>query len=135
MPLKRRKNKTREPVCPIARCMSLLGGAWTPNTLWYLSEGPRRFSELRADMPPISSKVLSAQLRDLEQKGVILRRVLPTSPPSVEYQLTPLGAELLPAIRAIVSVGHRLDAQPAHHPSANHDAAPSGQTLPETAGT
>ncbi len=111
MPLKRRRNKAEQPLCPIARCMSLLGGVWTPNTLWYLSGGPRRFSELRADMAPISAKVLSSRLRDLEAKGVILRRVMPTSPPSVEYQLTPLGAELLPAIRAIVSVGHRLERQ------------------------
>ncbi|WP_205519879.1 winged helix-turn-helix transcriptional regulator [Pyxidicoccus caerfyrddinensis] len=88
--------------------MSLIGGAWTPNVIWHLSAGPRRFSELRADMPRISAKVLSARLRTLEQRGVIRRRALPTSPPSVEYSLTELGAELLPAIRAIVDVGARL---------------------------
>jgi DNA-binding HxlR family transcriptional regulator len=88
--------------------MKLLGGAWTPNLIWYLSAGPRRFGELRVDIPKISAKVLSARLRSLEGKAVVSRRVVPTSPPSVEYSLTPLGSELLPVIRAIVEVGEKL---------------------------
>lgn len=88
--------------------MSLLGGAWTPNIIWYLSAGPRRFNELRADMPAISAKVLTARLRDLERKAIVLRHVRTTSPPSVEYELTQLGQEFMPAIRAISEVGHRL---------------------------
>ncbi len=88
--------------------MALLGGAWTPNLIWYLSGGPRRFGELRADIPRISAKVLSARLRTLESKGVVSRTVASTSPPSVEYALTPLGEELLPVIRAIVRVGEKL---------------------------
>jgi DNA-binding HxlR family transcriptional regulator len=122
MPLKRRKNVSPNPLCPLAECMALLGGAWTPNALWYLSGGPRRFSELRADMTPISAKVLSTRLRELEGKGVVLRRVVPTSPPSVEYELTDLGAELLPAIRAIASVGHRLKARAAEAANRNGNA-------------
>lgn len=110
MALKVRKNRTPPPMpsCPLTECMSLLGGAWTPNVLWYLSGGPRRFSELKIDIPRISAKVLSARLRSLEAKGVIERAVMPTSPPSVEYTLSRLGQELVPAIKAIVSVGHRL---------------------------
>lgn len=88
--------------------MALLGGAWTPNVIWYLSGGPRRFGELRHDIPRISAKVLSARLRQLESQGVITRRVVPTSPPSVEYALTDLGQELIPAINAIVQVGLKL---------------------------
>ena len=88
--------------------MSLLGGAWTPNVIWFLSGGPRRFGELRHDIPRISAKVLSARLRLLESQGVITRRVMPTSPPSVEYTLTELGQELIPAIKAIVEVGLKL---------------------------
>ena len=79
-----------------------------PNVIWYLSEGPRRFGELRADIPGISAKVLTARLRQLEAKGVVTRTVMPTSPPSVEYALTELGRELIPAILAIVDVGKRL---------------------------
>ena len=76
--------------------------------IWYLSGGPRRFGELRHDIPRISAKVLSARLRELETQGVITRRVVPSSPPSVEYALTKLGHELIPAINAIVEVGLKL---------------------------
>lgn len=92
----------------MSTCMSLLGGVWTPELVWSLSDGPRRFSELRRSLPAISAKVLSGRLKDLEGRGVISRAVLPTSPPSVEYELTDLGNELIPAIRAIVEVGSKL---------------------------
>jgi DNA-binding HxlR family transcriptional regulator len=90
--------------------MQLIGGAWTPNVLWHLSAGPRRFGELRADLPRISAKVLSARLRSLEHKGVLVRSALPTSPPSIEYALSELGKQLIPAIEAIVRVGEKLKA-------------------------
>jgi len=108
MALKRRRNRTPSPVCPLSECMTILQGAWTPNIIWYLSEGPRRFSELQSDIPAVSAKVLTARLRDLEAKGVLTRSVRATSPPSVEYDLTPLGRELMPVIQAIVDVGYRL---------------------------
>lgn len=113
MPLKLRKNRAvpPPPSCPLTECMALLGGAWTPNVIWYLSGGPRRFGELRRDIPPISAKMLSARLRELAAKGVVTRAVAPTSPPSVEYSLTPLGHELMPAINAIVDIGLRLKAR------------------------
>jgi len=88
--------------------MALLGGAWTPNVIWYLREGPRRFNELRGDVVGISAKVLSQRLQRLQGDGIVERRVMPTSPPSVEYELTALGRELLPVVDAIVEVGHRL---------------------------
>lgn len=88
--------------------MSVLGGAWTPNIIWHLSGGARRFNELRIDIPPVSAKMLTVRLRELEDKGIVSRVVKPTSPPSVEYSLTELGKDLLPAINAIVEVGHKL---------------------------
>ena len=94
--------------CPLTECMSLLGGAWTPNVIWYLRESPRRFNELRSDVAGISAKVLSQRLQRLHADGVVERRVMPTAPPTVEYELTELGRELLPAVDAIVEVGHRL---------------------------
>lgn len=96
------------PTCALSECMSLLGGAWTPNVVWHLSGGPRRFSELRGDIPAVSAKVLTQRLRAMERTGVVRRDVRPTSPPSVEYALTPLGTELVPVIEAIVKVGERL---------------------------
>ena len=94
--------------------MALLRGAWAPNVIWYLSAHPRRFGELRVDIPRISARVLSARLRELESKGVVARRVMPTSPPSVEYELTELGRELLPAIEAIIRVGTKLAVREGH---------------------
>ena len=110
MALRVRKNKAQRPpeVCPLTECMGLLGGAWTPNVVWYLGGGPRRFGELRVDIPRISAKVLSARLKELESKGVVTRQVMSTTPPAAEYGLTPLGRELLPAIDAIVKVGEKL---------------------------
>jgi DNA-binding HxlR family transcriptional regulator len=94
--------------------MVLLGGAWAPHVVWYLSAQPRRFGELRIDIPGISARVLSRRLRELETMGVIARTVAPTTPPSTEYALTDLGRELVPAIAALVEVGRRL----AHRPRA-----------------
>ncbi len=92
----------------LTECMAVISGAWAPNVIWCLRAGRRRFSELRSDIPPVSAKVLSRRLSELEARGVISRHVMPTSPPSVEYELTDLGAELIPALEAIVHVGHRL---------------------------
>ncbi|BCH32807.1 MarR family transcriptional regulator [Mesorhizobium sp. L-8-10] len=110
MALKMRKNKAPKvpEACPLLECMAIIGGAWTPNIIWYLRGGPRRFSELRADIPQVSPKVLTTRLRELEECGVIERRVMPTSPPSVEYELNELGRRLVPAIEAIAQVGEEL---------------------------
>ncbi|MGX1785726.1 winged helix-turn-helix transcriptional regulator [Bosea sp. NPDC055332] len=113
MALKLRKNRaaTQPETCNVGACMQVLGGAWTPNVIWFLSGGPRRFGELRRDMPVISAKMLSARLRALEEKGVVQRKVVPTTPPSTEYALTELGQEYVPAILAIAEVGAKLKAQ------------------------
>lgn len=114
MALKLRRNHSPKPPpsCPLTECMGIIGGAWTVNVIWSLRAGPRRFSELRVDIPPVSPKVLTTRLRELEARGVVTRAVRPTSPPSVEYSLTGLGAELVPAIEAIVQVGHKLKGAP-----------------------
>lgn len=108
--LKVRKNQSPKvrPTCALSECMGVISGAWAPNVIWHLRAGPRRFNELRIDIPPVSAKVLSQRLRELQERGVIVREVMPTSPPSVEYRLTDLGMELIPALEAIVDVGHKL---------------------------
>lgn len=112
MALQMRKSKVTAPPasCPLTECMALLSGAWAPNVIWYLSAGPRRFGELRHDIPRISARVLSARLRELHAKGVVTRRLIASSPPSAEYSLTELGKELLPAIQAIAAIGMKLKA-------------------------
>lgn len=106
----RRKRQVSEPPgkCPLTTCLGLIGGAWTPNIIWYLSKNPRRFSELKEDIAGISAKMLAQRLRRLEADHLVRRQVMPTSPPTVEYSLTELGLELKPAIEAIANVGHRL---------------------------
>ena len=131
MALKLRKSRVDPPppICPLTTCMKLLGGAWTPNVVWFLTACPRRFGELRADIPRISAKTLSARLRALESKGVVTRNVVASSPPSVEYALTDLGRELIPVINAIVKVGEKLkedaahESRPARRPAARASVA------------
>ena len=110
MPHKIRKSAAPPPPtgCPMDTCMRLLGGAWTANVIWQLSGGPRRFGELYRDIHGISPKMLTARLRELQAKRVVIREVAPTSPPSVEYALSQLGRELIPVIDTIVRVGTRL---------------------------
>jgi DNA-binding HxlR family transcriptional regulator len=109
MGLKLRKSRiARPPMCALTQCMALLRGAWAPNVIWHLRGGARRFGELRVDIPLVSAKVLSARLHELEERGMIERRLLASSPPSAEYALTDLGRELIPAIDAVVQVGLKL---------------------------
>ena len=103
-----RKSRIPHPTCPLSDCMAFIGGAWAPNIIWTLSAGPRRFSELRADIPLVSAKVLTQRLRELEDRGILIRTVLQGSPPSVAYALTELGQEFMPVILAITEVGKRL---------------------------
>jgi DNA-binding HxlR family transcriptional regulator len=107
-----RKSKVAPPpACPLTESLALLRGAWAPNVIWCLSGEPRRFGELRHDIPRISARVLSARLRELESRGLVCRHLLDTSPPSAEYALTELGRELLPAINALARVGQKLIAE------------------------
>lgn len=113
MALRVRKNKAFiPPACPIDEGIRLLGGAWAPHVVWFLSQQPRRFGELRKDIPAISARVLSARLRELEERGVITKTPLATSPPSAEYALTEIGRELLPALTALVNVARKMKIPP-----------------------
>ena len=100
--------KPLETSCPIAQCLKLLSGAWTSEIIWYLRDSERRFGDLKRDLGTVSPKVLSSRLRDLEKRGILTRKVLPTSPPTVEYSLTDLGYELQPVLKSMAKVGERL---------------------------
>ena len=99
------------PECPVLGCIELIRGAWAPNVVWFLASGPRRFGELRRDLAQVSAKVLAARLRVMEAHGVIERRELATSPPTVEYELTEAGAELVPVVHLLLDVGMKLKHQ------------------------
>ncbi len=112
MGLPLRKNRAPGlPVCQVADVLGFLRGAWALNVIWQLRAQARRFGELRHDLPGISARALSARLRELELRGLVLRRKLASSPPSAEYELSPLGRELLPAIDILAAVGNKLIVQ------------------------
>ena len=96
---------------PLADALTRVGDRWTLLVVQALLTGPRRFNELRRDVVGVSGKVLSQRLQRLHADGIVERRVMPTSPPTVEYELTEFGREVLPAVDAIVKVGHRLKAR------------------------
>src|SRR5690349_13583587 len=104
----RRVNPVAPPECALTACLQIVGGAWTPNVVWYLKEQPRRFTELKSDLAGVSAKTLTQRLRRLERDGVVYRNVIPSSPPTVEYSLSPLGMKLVPAVEAIHQVGLEL---------------------------
>lgn len=81
--------------------MRLLGGRWRTLLFYYLSDGPKRFSDLRRDNPTISHRMLALDLRELEKAGVIARSVLGGKPIKVEYRLTDAGRAVVPLINAL----------------------------------
>jgi DNA-binding HxlR family transcriptional regulator len=82
--------------CPIQATSNVISGKWKVLILWHLSFQPYRFSELRELLHGVSEKVLTAQLRELEGDGLVLRRSAHTVPPRVDYRLSPAGHELIP---------------------------------------
>jgi DNA-binding HxlR family transcriptional regulator len=86
--------------CPIHNVMHAISGKWVAFVLKALAEGPRRFGELRRILP-VTQRMLTQTLRDLQRDGLVLRTVLPTNPPSVTYSLTPLGDSLFQELRSV----------------------------------
>lgn len=91
---------TRAPWCPVAATVEVIGGRWKPTILFHLKDQPRRFNELRRLVPGITQRMLTLQLRALEQDGIVLRTVRQGVPPPVEYSFTRKG----------MTLGHILDA-------------------------
>jgi len=81
-------------IVPVSEVLSQIGGKWTMFIIIALTNGPQRFSELKRRIDGISQKMLTATLRDLEKDGFISRKVTPSIPPRVDYELTDMGVEL-----------------------------------------
>ncbi len=95
------KNVKELPVCPVETTLTLIGDKWKVLILRDLMNGTMRFGELKKSIGSVSQKVLTAQLRDMEAKGLVNRKVYAEVPPRVEYSLTELGQSLKPILDAM----------------------------------
>ena len=93
------------PRCPVETTAQLIGSKWRLLILRDLLDGPKRFGALRRSVGSISQKVLTSNLREMEDKGLVVRRVYPEVPPRVEYALSDLGRSLRPIIDAMWAWG------------------------------
>jgi len=87
--------------CPVTATVELIGGKWKTIILYSLASGTKRFGEIAVRIPEISRKVLTEQLKELENNGLILREQYKEIPPRVEYSLTNLGKSLSPVFREL----------------------------------
>lgn len=95
------------PAVPAERTLKVIGGRWKVYVLYFLFDGTRRLSELRRLIPGVSQKVLVQSLRELEEHGIVRRKVFAQVPPRVEYSVTRLGASLQPIVAALCDWGKR----------------------------
>ena len=87
-----------ETKCPVTAMLELIGGKWKPVILYCLRTDTRRFGEIAARIPTISRKVLTEQLKELEQDNLIIREQFNEIPPRVEYSLSELGKSVGPVL-------------------------------------
>ena len=99
------KNVKELPACPVETTLTLIGDKWKVLILRDLLPGTKRFGELKKSIGSVSPKVLTAQLRDMEENGLINRKVYAEVPPRVEYSLTDLGKSLEPILDAMWNWG------------------------------
>lgn len=93
------------PACPVETTLTLIGDKWKVLILRDLMPGTKRFGELKRSVGNVSQKVLTAQLRAMEDSGLLTRTVYAEVPPRVEYSLTELGKSLKPILDAMQSWG------------------------------
>lgn len=91
--------------CGMELTMDVIGGKWKTVILWHLRNRTLRFSELKKRLASITQKMLTQQLRELEEDGLIIREVYPQVPPKVEYSLTEYGKKIIPVIYSIYTWG------------------------------
>ena len=89
--------------CPIEEVMQVISGRWPGLLIYYLKQGTKRFSDLRRDNPAISHRMLTLELRKLEDAGIVARSEFEGYPLRVEYDLTPAGLKLVPLLDALGS--------------------------------
>lgn len=98
--VKKIENKEFEK-CPVETAIDALAGKWKILILWYLRSETKRFNELQKLLPRTTQKMLIQKLRELEEDGIIQRKVYPVVPPKVEYSLTAYGETLKPILKQL----------------------------------
>ncbi len=103
--------KTELPACPVETTLTLIGDKWKVLILRDLLPGTKRFGELKRSIGSVSQKVLTAQLRAMEESGLVRRKVYAEVPPRVEYSLTGLGRSLKPILDSMWAWGEGYQKQ------------------------
>ena len=91
--------------CPVEATLFLIGGKYKPLILWHLKDGPRRYMALQRLLPAATPKMLTQQLRALEDCGMVRREVIPDKPPKTIYSLTSFGESIIPVLNAMCQWG------------------------------
>ena len=102
------------PACPVENTLMIIGDKWKVLILRDLMNGTMRFGELKKSIGHVSQKVLTAQLRDMEEKGLVTRKVYAEVPPRVEYTLTEIGYSLKPVLDALWAWGENYKEKNTH---------------------
>lgn len=93
--------------CPVKATADVISGKWKPLILFCLKPGAQRYTQLRKSISGPSHKVLTQQLRQLQQDGILTRKVYPSVPPKVEYSLSRYGQTLIPVLNAMARWGKK----------------------------
>src|SRR5262249_14854852 len=107
------KQTMREPVyasqygCPVEATADIIGGKWESGLFYYLFKSPKRFNEFRRLFSEVNQRMLTRQLRELEQDGIVHREIYKEVPPRVEYSLTEFGTSLGPIIMQMLDWGEQ----------------------------
>lgn len=99
------------PACPVETTLMIIGDKWKVLILRDLMDGTKRFGELKKSIGSVSQKVLTAQLRDMEEKKLVVRKIYAEVPPKVEYTLTETGYSLKPILDAMSAWGEEYKAK------------------------
>ena len=111
----RKPTYTCQYSCPVEATADILGGKCKAVILYYLLQGCKRFNELRRLLPEVTQRMLTLQLRELEQDGIVHREIYKEVPPKVEYSLTEFGTSLGPIIVQMLEWGEQCLEQIQEH--------------------
>lgn len=92
--------------CPLLHAMEQLNGRWKILLLWYIYLGLNRFGLIKKELPTLTSKMLSQQIKEMETDGLVIRTIFAEMPPRVEYSLTPKALALIPILKLLNSWGN-----------------------------